>query len=100
MIAESQEALQQLQRTHNGVDPAAAAAAASDDTELRQLKEEVAVLHRVVAGEERAWLWEFCNWFEKGAGLKISMAGLFSGVFSYHCLFVCVIGCIGKIWGG
>lgn len=52
MFAESQEALYQLQRTLNGIDPAAAgAASATDETELRQLKEEVAVLHRVVAGE-------------------------------------------------
>lgn len=57
MFLESQEALHQLQRTHNGIDPAAAAAAsATDETELRQLKEEVAVLHRVVAGEWRVRL--------------------------------------------
>ncbi|KAK7103526.1 hypothetical protein V1264_018406 [Littorina saxatilis] len=46
---ESQESLHHLQRTHNGIDAAAAAAAASEETELKQLKEEVAVLHRVIA---------------------------------------------------
>lgn len=57
MLSESQEALHQLQRTHNGIDLAAAAAAsATDETELRQLKDEVAVLHRVVAGEWRVRL--------------------------------------------
>ncbi|XP_076464041.1 serine/threonine-protein kinase MRCK alpha-like isoform X3 [Babylonia areolata] len=50
-LLDSQEAFHQLQQsTHNGIDPsAAAAAAASDESEIRQLKDEVAVLHRVVA---------------------------------------------------
>ena len=53
--SEAQEALHQLQRSHNGIDPSAAAAAASDDTEVRQMREELSVLHRVVAGEKATW---------------------------------------------
>ncbi|KAL8615672.1 hypothetical protein ACOMHN_034822 [Nucella lapillus] len=51
-LLDTQETLSQVQSTHNGIDPSAAAAAASDDTEIRQLRDEVAVLHRVVADSQ------------------------------------------------
>ncbi|KAK7481172.1 hypothetical protein BaRGS_00027605 [Batillaria attramentaria] len=50
-LQESMATIQQLQNAdiRNGISEAAAAASASDEAEMRQLKEEVAVLHRVVA---------------------------------------------------
>ncbi|KAL8613630.1 hypothetical protein ACOMHN_022049 [Nucella lapillus] len=49
---DAQEAIAQLQRSHVGLDPSAAASAATDETELRDLREKMTVLHRVVAESE------------------------------------------------
>lgn len=47
------EANNTIQRSSGEINAAAGASSASAETEVRQLKEEIAVLHRVVAGR---WL--------------------------------------------
>lgn len=52
------EANNTIQRSSGEINAAAGASSASAETEVRQLKEEIAVLHRVVAGR---WLIEIYN---------------------------------------